>query len=131
MKKKLFPFNRSETKKNKYRKARKVAQKQVSALGKLIDLPLDQFQSEIEQEQVNVGQCHTLILNLEAMYAELRGRKDLLVERSVSADDKEKREIEKAVESVYAELFKIEQKVTYLKEREKTLLDSVNGELTP
>lgn len=131
MKKKLFPFNRSETKKNKYRKARKVAQKQVSALGKLIDLPLDQFQSEIEQEQVNVGQCHTLILNLEAMYAELRGRKDLLVERSVSADDKENREIEKAVESVYAELFKIEQKVTYLKEREKTLLDSVNGELTP
>ena len=131
MKKKLFPFNRSETKKNKYRKARKVAQKQVSALGKLIDLPLDQFQSEIEQEQVNVGQCHTLILNLEAMYAELRGRKDLLVERSVSVDDKEKREIEKAVESVYAELFKIEQKVTYLKEREKTLLDSVNGELTP
>ena len=131
MKKKFFPFNRSETKKNKYRKARKVAQKQVSALGKLIDLPLDQFQSEIEQEQVNVGQCHTLILNLEAMYAELRGRKDLLVERSVSVDDKEKREIEKAVESVYAELFKIEQKVTYLKEREKTLLDSVNGELTP
>ena len=131
MKKKLFPFNRSETKKNKYRKVRKVAQKQVSALGKLIDLPLDQFQSEIEQEQVNVGQCHTLILNLEAMYAELRGRKDLLVERSVSVDDKEKREIEKAVESVYAELFKIEQKVTYLKEREKTLLDSVNGELTP
>ena len=131
MKKKLFPFNRSETKKNKYRKARKVAQKQVSALGKLIDIPLDQFQSEIEQEQVNVGQCHTLILNLEAMYAEFRGRKDLLVERRVSADDKEKREIEKAVESVYAELFKIEQKVTYLKEREKTLLDSVNGELTP
>ena len=131
MKKKLFPFNRSETKKSKQRKARKVAQKQVSALGKLIDLPLDQFQSEIEQEQVNVGQCHTLILNLEAMYAELRGRKDLLVERSVSADDKEKREIEKAVESVYAELFKIEQKVTYFKEHEKTLLDSVNGELTP
>lgn len=93
-------------------------------LGKIIDLSLEDFEKELKEQKVNIGTMNNLILNLEGAYFELRTRKDgvldLVFKGGKSKDDPE---IKKALDGLYAEMTKIEQKITYLKQRVKELID--------
>jgi len=91
---------------------------QKSMIGKMIDMPIEDFKKElIEVQKVNVGTVHNLILNLEMWYADLRQRKDGVLDLVFKK--------EKAIEGLYAEMTKIEEKVVWLKEYEKTLSDGL------
>ena len=93
-------------------------------IGNIIDLPLEDFEKELIRQKVNIGTVNNLILNLEGAYFELRTRKeailDLVFKGGKSKDDPE---IKKSLDGLYAEMIKVEQKITYLKQRSKTLLE--------
>jgi len=98
---------------------------QKSMIGKMIDMPIEDFKKElIEVQKVNVGTVHNLILNLEMWYADLRQRKDGVLDL-VFKKEKTREEVQKAIEGLYAEMTKIEEKVVWLKEYEKTLSDGL------
>ena len=102
----------------------------MSAIGKIIDQPMSDFKKYLEEEHVNVGTMNNLIHYLNMAYADLRQRKDTIMKPLDNKDisKKERREIEKAVRGIYAELIKIEEKVVYLKDKVSELVD-VNGEV--
>lgn len=108
----------------KWRKKKKNYAKvpQKTMIGKIIDLPLADFEKELIEQKVNIGTINNLILNLEAIYYDLRVRKDgvmnLVFKGGKSKDDPE---IKKALDGLYAEMIKVEQKITYLKQRSKEL----------
>ena len=78
----------------------------LSAIGRIIDQPMKDFKKTLEKEKTNICTMNNLIHYLNGAYADLRQRK----------------EIEKAVKGIYAELIKIEEKVTYLTEKVKELV---------
>ena len=51
-----------------------------SMIGKIIDLPLEDFERELVEQKVNIGTINNLILNLESIYFELRLRKDSILD---------------------------------------------------
>ncbi len=112
------------------RRRKKTKQTQVTMIGDIIDLPLEEFERELISQKVNIGVINNLILNLEGAYFELRTRKDavldLVFKGGKSKDDPE---IKKSLDGLYAEMIKIEQKITYLKQRAKELI--VLGKNTP
>lgn len=105
-------------KKNKH----KVPQK--TMIGKIVDLSLEDFEKELVEQKVNIGTMNNLILHLEGVYYELRMRKEgilqLIFKGGKSKDDPE---IKKALDGLYAEMIKVEQKITYLKQKRTELVD--------
>ena len=91
-------------------------------IGKIIDMSLRDFESELKRQKVNIGTMNNLILNLESAYFELKTRKDAVLTAKFNGTIDSK-ESEKAMRGLYAEMIKIEQKVTYLKQRVKELVD--------
>ena len=91
-------------------------------IGKIIDLPLEDFEKELIEQKVNIGTINNLILNLEGAYNELRVRKDSII-KSVLKGQRKKDDIKEVMQGLYAEMIKTEQKITYLKQRSKSLLD--------
>lgn len=93
-----------------------------SMIGAIIDLPLSEFEEELIKQKVNIGTINNLVLNLESMYFELRTRKDAIIKKSFehTLDSGEARVV---VNGLYAEMIKIEQKITYLKQRRKELVN--------
>ena len=106
------------------RKRRKKSEQtqSTSMIGAIIDLPLAEFEKELIEQKVNIGTVNNLILNLESMYFELRTRKDAILKKSFehTLDSGEARVV---VNGLYAEMIKIEQKITYLKQRRKELVN--------
>ena len=102
----------------------------VSALGRVIDQPMKDFKKSLEEQHTNVGTMNNLIHYLNGAYADLRQRKDTIMKSLESEDltNKDRKEIEKTVKGIYAELIKIEEKVLYLQDRVKELVD-VEGEI--
>ena len=93
-------------------------------LGKIIDLSLEDFEKELVNQKVNIGTMNNLILNLEGAYFELRTRKDAVLDIVFKGGkSKDDPEIKKALDGLYAEMTKTEQKITYLKQRVKELID--------
>lgn len=92
-----------------------------SMIGAIIDLPLADFEKEIVEQKVNIGTINNLILNLESMYFELRTRKDAILKMNFESK-LEKEEARKVLNGLYAEMIKIEQKITYLKQRREVLV---------
>lgn len=93
-------------------------------IGKIVDLSLEDFEKELIEQKVNIGTINNLILNLESVYHELAGRKEAvldLVFRGVHSS--EDPEIKRTLDGLYAELIKTEQKITYLKQRSKELVN--------
>lgn len=123
---KKFLSGRAERrrKQREERKKQKSQQPEATMIGKIIDLPLEDFKAELVRQRVNIGTMNNLILNLEGAYNELRMRKDgvldLVFKGGKSKDDPE---IKKTLDGLYAEMTKVEQKITYLKERVKELVD--------
>ena len=108
--------------KKKRKKYAKVPQQ--TMIGRIVDLSLEDFEKELIKQKVNVGTMNNLILNLEAIYFELRMRKEgilhLIFKDNRPKDDPE---IKKALDGLYAEMIKVEQKITFLKQKSKELVD--------
>jgi hypothetical protein len=95
-----------------------------SMMGKIIDLPLDEFKAELIKQKVNIGTMNNLILNLESIYYDLRKRKDAVLDLVFKGlRNREDPDIQKSLDGIYAEMTKIEQKVVYLKELVGKLVD--------
>ena len=100
-----------------------------SMIGKIIDLPLEDFERELVEQKVNIGTINNLILNLESIYFELKVRKDAILDLVFKGVKfKEDPEVKKSLDGLYAEMIKVEQKITYLKQRSK---DLINVDSTP
>ena len=87
----------------------------VSMIGKIIDLPLEEFKVALKEQNVNLGVISNLILTLENNYWELSNRKDGVIGLVVD-NKKTQEEVEDTLKGVYQELAKIEEKIVYLKE---------------
>ena len=113
-------FNKKRKRKHKVKE-----QEPKSMIGKIVDLPLEDFERELVEQKVNIGTINNLILNLEGAYYELRTRKDAIVKilTDPNTPSTEKDCLNKALNGLYAEMIKTEQKITYLKQRSKELSD--------
>ena len=60
----------------KNRKKKQKVEQQTSTIGRIIDMPMEEFKEELVRQKVNIGVMNNLILNLEGSYAELKSRKD-------------------------------------------------------
>lgn len=97
----------------------------ITAIGQIVDQPMKDFKKSLEEQHTNVGTMNNLIHCLNGAYADLRQRKDTIMKSLESEDltNKDRKEIEKTVKGIYAELIKIEEKVLYLQDRVKELVD--------
>lgn len=109
---------------------RKKKNQSITAIGQIIDQPMKDFKKSLEEQHTNVGTMNNLIHYLNGAYADLRQRKDTIIKSLDNEDitNKDRKEIEKNVKGIYAELIKIEEKVVYLQERVKELV-VVEGEI--
>ena len=102
----------------------------ITAIGQIVDQPMEEFKKSLEEQHTNVGTMNNLIHYLNGAYADLRQRKDTIM-KSLDSEDitpKDRKEIEKTVKDIYAELIKIEEKVVFLQDKVKELID-VEGEI--
>ena len=102
----------------------------ITAIGQIVDQPMEDFKKSLEEQHTNVGTMNNLIHYLNGAYADLRQRKDTIM-KSLESEDitpKDRKEIDRTVKGIYAELIKIEEKVTYLQDKVKELID-VEGEI--
>ena len=102
----------------------------ITAIGQIVDQPMEEFKKSLEEQHTNVGTMNNLIHYLNGAYADLRQRKDTIM-KSLESEDittKDRKEIEKTVRGIYAELIKIEEKVVFLQDKVKELID-VDGEI--
>lgn len=98
-----------------------------SMIGAIIDLSLEDFEKELVKQKVNIGTMNNLILNLEGAYFELRTRKDAILKATFEGTIT-KTESNNVLNGIYAEMIKLEQKIVYLKQRVKEL---INVDKTP
>lgn len=93
---------------------------QLEAFGKLIDMSLDDFKKTEKEEKVPVGQLNILSIRFKSVYHEIKGRKDELI-KLCEVNPEKKEEYVEVIKGCYAELLKIEEKITYLDERIKEI----------
>ena len=115
MRKRRFPLKRKGKKKQQQHE-------ESSMIGKIIDLPLEDFERELIEQKVNIGTINNLILNLEGAYLELRLRKDAILKKNFESTI-EKAQANDLINGLYAEMIKVEQKITYLKQRSNELIN--------
>lgn len=104
------------------RNKKKKEPQNTSMIGKIIDLPLEDFKKELYRQKVNLGTNNNLILTLSSVYHDLSARKDAIVQL-VTSGEKTKEEVQPILDGLYNEMMKVEEKITYLRERSKRLLD--------
>ena len=110
-------------KKRRKKSKKKVTEPQMqSMIGAIVDMPLKDFEEQLIEQKVNIGTINNLILNLESVYFELRTRKDAIIKAKFEGRLEES-DADVAVNGLYAEMIKVEQKITYLKQRSKELID--------
>ena len=104
--------------------------KSISEIGQIIDQPMKDFKKTLEKEHTNIGTMNNLIHYLNGAYADLRQRKDTIMKSldNENLSKKDRKQIEKTVKGIFIELIKIEEKVIYLQDRVKELID-VEGEI--
>lgn len=106
----------------KNRKKKKV--ESMSMIGRIIDLPVDEFIKQIKEQKLSVGILQNINLNLQCTYSELQVRKDALIKSVCEGNlKKEDPEVKRVLEGCYSEMMKIEDKVLNLKEIIKELSD--------
>lgn len=121
--KQVFMTGGEDVKKKQTKDLEEVKQYQTT-MGQIIDLPLEEFKAELIKQKVNIGTMNNLILNLEAIYFDLRQRKEAVLDLVFKGlRDKEDPEVKKSLDGLYAEMTKVEQKVVYLKEVTKELIN--------
>lgn len=93
-------------------------------IGAIVDMSLSDFEKELKRQKANLGTINNLILYLEAVYADLRSRKDGVLDLVFKqGHSKDEPDIKKALEGLYAEMTKTEQKIVYLKQKRENLID--------
>ena len=103
---------------------------EISMIGKIIDLSLEDFERELKEQKVSIGIINNLILNLSSTYGMLRTSKEEILKSVFSGiRSKDDPEVKKALEGLYAEMIKIEQKITYLKQRSGELVNVENTQI--
>ena len=106
------------------KRKKKSKQQEQSMIGRIVDMSLEDFKKEVKRQRINVGTLNNLILNLEGAYYELRVRKEGVVNLVTEGKKKkEDPEIKKALQGLYAEMTKLEQKIVYLKDLVKDLMN--------
>ena len=96
-----------------------------SYMGKIIDLPLEQFKEELVKQKVNVGTMNNLIIHLTSVYYDLKKRKDDIISSTINGRFR-REDTDSVIKGIYVEMARIEEKVTYLKELTKTLINAVD-----
>lgn len=97
-------------------------QEEKSLLGQIIDLPVEEFKKQIVEQKVSVGVIQNIILNLSFAYNECFMRKENILQQVFKGClNKEDEQVKTVLEGLYAEMTKIELKVTFLKERTEEL----------
>lgn len=114
-KKRRFPLRRGKKREQK-------KHEEPSMIGKIIDLPLADFERELLEQKVNIGTINNLILNLEGAYLEMKIRKDALIKANFE-NTIDKCKAQDAINGLYAEMIKVEQKITFLRQRSSELVD--------
>ena len=114
----------------KRRRKQKAQEPQQSMIGKIVDMSLADFERELIEQKVNIGTINNLILNLEAVYFDLRTRKDGILKMNFESTI-EKAQARDVLNGIYAEMIKVEQKITYLKQRSKELINVDKQDETP
>lgn len=95
-----------------------------SMIGAIVDMSLSDFEKELKRQKANLGTINNLILHLEAVYADLRSRKDGVLDLVFKqGHSKDEPNIKKALEGLYAEMTKTEQKIVYLKQKREKLIN--------
>ena len=95
-----------------------------SMIGKIIDLPLEEFKKEIVEQKVSIGVLSNLKINLFGAFEECRMRKENIISQILEGKlNKEDPTVKKVLDGLYVEMTKIEQKSLYLTERVKELSD--------
>lgn len=106
------------------RRKRKHQEESKTMIGRIVDLSLEDFEIELIRQKVNIGTINNLILHLEGIYFELKMRKDGVLNLIFKGDKtKDDPEVKKALDGLYAEMIKVEQKITYLKQRRDELIE--------
>lgn len=93
-----------------------LTKEQTSAIGDIIDMPIEDFKQSLIDQQVNVGIMMNLTHLLSAVYVDLQARKDTFVNMVVNKQ-KTREEVQSPLDGIYAEMIKVEEKLVYLKER--------------
>lgn len=108
----------------KRRKKQKTKFKVQSMIGAIIDMPLEEFKEELVKQNTNVGTMRNLIVYFNSIYADLKTRKDGIMNLVIKeGHSKDEPEIKNALNGLYAEMVKIEEKTVYLNQRVKELID--------
>lgn len=106
----------------------------VSELGQIIDGSIDQLESHLEDK--NVGYVHSLIILMENTYTQLLGIKSDYLEKAdkakESGDTETEKKFNKALERLYVELMRIEEKTMFLVsyEQKHSLSNEGSSDLT-
>lgn len=116
------------------KKKQKQAEPQHTMIGRIVDMPLEDFKEELVKQKVSIGVISNLKLNLVCTYNDLMVRKDAILKSIVEGtQSKDDPVVMSAINGLYAEMTKIEQKVLYLNDRiaELANLDgnTANGEV--
>ena len=89
----------------------------------IIDMPQEDFEKQVSDENLSIGQISNLTVFLEGVYAQLIHMKDGVMNLVMSGErEKDDPEIVKNLTGIYAELTKIELKVVFLKNRRKEIV---------
>lgn len=108
----------------KRRKKQKTEFKVHSMIGAIIDMPLEEFKEELVKQKTNVGTMRNLIMYFNSIYADLKTRKDGIMNLVIKeGHSKDEPGIKDALNGLYAEMVKIEEKTVYLNQRVKELID--------
>lgn len=107
------------------RRKKKQEVEEQTRLGQIVDMDFELFKSEVEAQHVNIGVNNNLILMLESAYYDLRRRKEELMLRMFKGELPTE-QVQPVINSIYAELTKLEQKIIWLKDRSRNLLQGVD-----
>lgn len=115
-------MKRKSVKRRRRQKRPKV--KVQSMIGAIIDMPMEEFKEELVKQKTNVGTMKNLILYFNSIYADLKTRKDGIMNLVIKeGHSKDEPEIKNALNGLYVEMVKIEEKTLYLNQRVKELID--------
>lgn len=94
----------------------KLQEQKMSAIGKMIDSPLEVFKKELVSQQINVGTMVNINLYLTTSYNNLMTQRENIINQcSKGKLNREDPEVIDLLMGIYNEMMKIEDKVLYLK----------------
>lgn len=95
----------------------------LTVTGRIVDMGIEEFESELKRQKVNVGIVNNLILYLSNIYDGLRVSKDRVIAAVQQGNLKsDNPDVDKSLKGLYAEMQKIEDKVVFLRSYRDKLL---------